>query len=390
MKNERAALALTVAITALIAGGVLYYVLTTGGSIQSTTPTTTTGVAEPGTTVKVLDFANRTVEVKTPVKRIVAIGPGALRLIVYLNATELLVGVEEVEKTWSPVGRDYAMAYGDVLKALPVIGKGGPGNPPDPEAIASVRPDLIVMSAYYTTLKDPDELSRATGAAVIVVDYSPVTSTNLSMFYRALRLLGEVLGRSDRAEALVNYTESLLKDLRSRTTGLNTTSIRVYVGAVSYRGGQPFTGTQVPYPPLSWLGMASIADTMATTRGFLNVDFDSILMAQPDVVFVDEGNLNIVVQDFSKDPGKYCALRAFTGGRVYGLLPFNYYHSNIATALANSYYIGKVLFPERFTDVDPASKADEIYSVFLGKQVYSVFLQKYPGYINLSSIFQCK
>ena len=48
----------------------------------------------------VSDFLNRTVRVPRNLNRIVAIGPGALRLVVYLNATDLLVGVEQSEQNW--------------------------------------------------------------------------------------------------------------------------------------------------------------------------------------------------------------------------------------------------------------------------------------------------
>jgi len=392
---DKTALLAVILLVAVVGGAIAYYTLSSrsqGVQPATTTPTTTqayTGSTTEYKVIRVVDFANRTVEVKTPVKRLVAIGPGMLRLICYLNATDLLVGVEEVEKTWSPIGRDYAMAYGELFKNLPVIGKGGPGNPPDPEAIASVKPDLVVMSYYYLSLADPDEVSRITGAPVLVLDYSPVTSTDLTSFYKAIRILGEVLGRGERAEELVNYTESLLKDLGTRVAGVDTGSVKVYVGAVSYRGGQPFTGTQRPYPPLYWLNVKSIVDDLTNQSGFFNVDFDTILLRQPSIVFIDEGNLNNVLQDYSKDPGKYCAIEAFKSGSVYGLLPFNYYHSNLATALANAYYVGKVLFPERFSDIDPVSKANEIYSVFLGKQLYQEYLQAYPGYTGLSSMFQC-
>ncbi|MEM4914835.1 MAG: iron ABC transporter substrate-binding protein, partial [Thermosphaera sp.] len=80
--------------------------------------------------VTIVDSLGRTVKVEKYPKRVVAIGPGTLRLVVYLNATGLLAGVEEVELSWSPLGRDYAMAYGEYLKSLPVIGPGGPRSSP--------------------------------------------------------------------------------------------------------------------------------------------------------------------------------------------------------------------------------------------------------------------
>jgi iron complex transport system substrate-binding protein len=47
--------------------------------------------------------------------------------------------------------------------------------------------------------------------------------------------------------------------------------------------------------------------------------------------------------------------------------------------LANSYYIGKVLYPDRFADVDPEQKADEIYTMFVGKPVLSDINKNYKN-----------
>jgi len=121
--------------------------------------------------VVVTDFVNRTVRIVKDIRRVVAIGPGALRLVVYLNALDMVVGVEEIEQSGSVVGRDYAMAYGDLLKNLTVVGPGGPRSAPDPEKIRSVKPDLVIMSRTYVDLYNPDRLSEEVGAPVIVVDY---------------------------------------------------------------------------------------------------------------------------------------------------------------------------------------------------------------------------
>ena len=43
---------------------------------------------------------------------------------------------------------------------------------------------------------------------------------------------------------------------------------------------------------------------------------------------------------------------------------------NHETSLANAYYVGKVLYPEQFADIDPAEKADEIYEFVVGVPVY--------------------
>jgi iron complex transport system substrate-binding protein len=69
---------------------------------------------------------------------------------------------------------------------------------------------------------------------------------------------------------------------------------------------------------------------------------------------------------------------------IYGVLPYNYYSTNYGTVLANSYYIGSILFPEKFADIDPEVKADEIYETFVGKSVYQDMKNTYGGFIKIN------
>ena len=61
-----------------------------------------------------------------------------------------------------------------------------------------------------------------------------------------------------------------------------------------------------------------------------------------------------------------------TGSRASG--------TNIGTAMADAYFIGKVLYPERFEDVDPVQKANEIYEFLVGKPVYGEMANQFGGF----------
>ena len=66
-------------------------------------------------TVVVTDMAQRQVEAPFDPERIVCIGPGALRLIVYLQAADKVSGVEDMEKK-NPGGRPYWLASPELAK----------------------------------------------------------------------------------------------------------------------------------------------------------------------------------------------------------------------------------------------------------------------------------
>ena len=49
-------------------------------------------------------------------------------------------------------------------------------------------------------------------------------------------------------------------------------------------------------------------------------------------------------------------LKAYKQRRIYGILPYNNYMTNIGTAFSDTYYIGKVLAPNKFNDIDIVKK----------------------------------
>jgi ABC-type Fe3+-hydroxamate transport system substrate-binding protein len=363
-------------------------------SAEQTTPATTyttqissqdTPTAPAQKEVKIRDVLGREVVVKVPVGRVVAIGPGALRLVVYLNATDKLVGIENLE-TRPPRGRDYAyVLWAKNLTKLPIVGQGGPDTQVNFEAILKVKPDVIIMSPALANT--PDEVQAKTGIPVITVSYGTLGSVNSTELFYSIKILGVVLGREQRAEELINYMKTLMEDLNRRTAEISNRPT-VYVGAISFKGGQPFTNTQAQFPPLVLLNTPSIADRYGVKLG-VHIQKEAILKEDPQIIFIDLGNYINVAQDFNKSKDFYCSLTAFKEGRVYAILPFNYYWTNIATLFVNAYYMGKVLYPDRFADVDPIKKADEIYTKFLGMPIYQKMAKDFEGGFRKLTEFKC-
>ena len=189
----------------------------------------------------VTDLVGREVKVKIPAQRIVAIGPGALRLVAYANGTDRVVGIEDMEKK-SPTGRPYMLAYPE-LKTLPTIGQGGADYVPDEEALLSVKPDVIFVSYLVDKVK-ADNLQSKTGIPVVVLSYGPLATFNDDV-YRSLDLVGRVIGTQQRAEEVINYVKKSKVDLAERTKGISDSAKpKVYVGALGMKGTQGIESTQ--------------------------------------------------------------------------------------------------------------------------------------------------
>ena len=328
-------------------------------------------------TLTVTDMVGRQVAVPFDPERIVCIGPGALRLIVYLQAESKVVGVEEME-AMNPRGRPYWLAHPELWK-LPRCGPGGPvsiNKKPDLEAVLSVAPQVIFVTYMHAPLADG--VQHLLGIPVVVLSYGAFATFDKTVF-DSLRLAGKILNRSKRADEVAAYVESLRKYLNSRTTDISRDRIpTVYVAGIGYRGAHGIGSTEQRYVPFEWVHANNVAECLKASVGsHVFVDKETLLKLDPDIVFIDGGGYTLVAQDYRKNPVYYQALKAFSNRRVYTLLPFNWYVTNIDTVLADACAVGKVLNPERFEDMDPEHMADEIYTFLVGKPVYTDMKKDY-------------
>jgi iron complex transport system substrate-binding protein len=325
----------------------------------------------------VTDVVGRAVTLQAEPQRIICIGPGALRLIVYLDAHEKVVGVESMEKRL-PAGRPYWLAH-PRLRTLPDIGPGGPAainQKPDMEAILRVAPDLIVVTYMEAALAD--EVADTLGIPAVVLSYGELSVFDQAV-YDSLKLAGRLLNRRERADAVIDYIEGLRGDLHNRTATVSDRDTPgVFVGGIGYRGSHGIESTQRNYMPLDWNHAVNLAQQVESAIGsHVFVDKEVLLGFNPDVIFIDGGGLALVAEDYRKKPDFYRALTAFQSRRVYTLWPFNFYTTNIGTAMADAYAIGKILYPSRFEDVSLADKADEIFIFLVGHPVYAAMRLEY-------------
>lgn len=335
-------------------------------------------VEEPGAdleshSVSITDLLGREVSISDTAKRVIAIGPGALRLYCYVGNTENVVGIEQLEKD-NPIGRPYIMANPS-LADLQVIGPGGPNNSPDAEKILEVKPDVI-FTTYASDKAAADELQLKTGIPVVAISYGKVSAFDSSI-YESVELIGKIIGNGKRAQEVVEFMKNCEKDLDNRTKDVSDDQKpSAYVGALNMKGSHGIESTQGNYSLFNAVYAKNVVDETGKT-GALMVDKEKLIQWNPDKVFLDFGGLNIVKDDYKKNTEFYKTLSAFNNGEIYTLLPYNYYTINIDTAMVDAYYIGKVLYPEKFEDIEIDKKADEIYKFLLGKDLYSQIVEDF-------------
>lgn len=325
--------------------------------------------------ITITDMGGRTVEVPFDPGRIICLSSGTLRQICYLKKAEKVVGIEDFERSRTAT-RPYMLANPGLL-ALPSIGPGGPGSinkEPDLEKVLEVKPQVIFIS--YMEPARADAFQKKIGVPVVILTHGKFATFDEAA-YNSIRLAGRILNAESRADEIIRLIGEFRQDLRTRTKDIEEGSKpTAYAGAVLYKGVQGIESTDAGYAPMEWVGAKNLAKQAADT-GHVFLDKEAILRWDPEVIFIDAGGMIAVEQDVAKRPEFYQTLKAYKNGRVYVVYPFIAYVTNICTALADSYAVGKILFPQRFTDVDLKTKADEIYTGLLGKSVYRDMEQEF-------------
>lgn len=327
--------------------------------------------------ITITDMAGRKVTIPKKVERIVALS-ASLRYVVYLQAFDKIVGIEGVEKQsfmkGNPAtGKAYWLAIKDKVKNIPVIGEGGPGKLPDFEKLIAVKPDLVITFE----VDNAELIQKKTGIPVVVIQYAATEGFRIHDIMNSFSFLGKILDREKRAEELNKYIQQCIADLNKRTA--NSRKPTVYVGAISARGAHGITSTEADYPPLKWLNVRNVVDEIGR-NGHVFIDKEKLLVWNPQYLFIDTAGVSLVNDDYLKNKEFYRRLRAVAEERVYTVFPYNFYRTNLEIMIANAYFIGKVIYPERFRDVNIRKKAGEIFKKFLGVDVYDELKSVYKGY----------
>lgn len=327
--------------------------------------------AAPGLTIT--DTLGRQVEMDRPALKAVAIGPGAMRLCCYFNNPAIFAGIEQLEMD-NPAGRPYLYAE-PTLTTLPVIGPGGPNNAPDPERILTVKPDVI-FSTYATDGAAADNLQKKTGIEVVVLSYGETAPFDPRVD-DSLMLIGQVMDMENRALELIDLLQQFKTDLEVRTGDIPAEQKPLtYIGGLSMKGTHGIESTRGNYPLFKAVHARNAADETGRS-GSLMIDKEQLIKWDPDIIFIDGAGYPSIMADYQKNQPFYQTLSAVAAGETYLTLPYSSYATNIDTAIADAYYIGKVLYPHRFNDIDPEQKTDEIYRLLLGKEVYKEMVADY-------------
>lgn len=328
---------------------------------ETTAEPTEEPAAEPETRI-VVDGLGREIEVPAKVETIVTLG-NASRMATYLGLADKMITVTSGDNNDSIV-----MAYGyynhDIWADLPVCSSGGYGEI-NPEVIIEASPDVILCTFEEDIVANIEEqLGRKVVAA-------PQGTLFAEDYEHALRVFGEACGVSDRAETVIAFIQECLADLDSRTSSIaDDNKPTALCAAATFRGGHGIAGVYANNAVFATVNAKDVTVGYIDVQKGVEVDKEQVLEWNPDLIVLDASNLGLVENEYAEDPAFFESLNAVKNGELYQWPNSTSNYTNVEIPLVNAYYIGSVMFPEAFADVDFETKAEEIFRFFLGHDGY--------------------
>ena len=325
--------------------------------------------------VVVTDMVGREVEiVPGSYTRVVCIGAGALRLYTYVNGSDLLCGVEDIEnktlqsrpKMFDSVALPYHIAYGDVFAMLPSCGVGGPqAQAAEAEKILACNPDIVISE--YEDADKSNALQEQLGVPVITLKLGQ--SVFADSFKDSLRLLGKVFDKEDRVEEIISFVEAEATEIKARVAGIaEDEKPSVYICGLGNWGTTNHLMTSPNFPLFEVANVKNVISDLPV-KGVQSIEKEKFeaIGKDIDIMIVDAAAVKNIKPLYAEDPTLFDSVKAWSDGEVYLQLAFNAYYTNYELALADTWFIAKAVYPQLFEDVDMTAKLDEITNVFQGQ-----------------------
>lgn len=304
------------------------------------------------------DTLGRSVSIERS-ERIVAVGPGALRLLVYMGVHDRLVGIEEIERSPSIHAPYRSVLSAQQRSELPSVAQGGAGKMPDVEALLKVRPDLIFAS--FLSAEQIVLIESKTGIPVVALSYGGSYGgvqgeRKLEGVEASLRLIGALTQRTERANALIDFMHQESAHLGA----MKLQAARVYVAGIAYKGAQGLCSSEGGYPPFALLGLSNAL--LPDVIGHRFISEEALLEHNVSYIFVDAAGSALLGQERAQKPELFAFLER--RAQFVTLPAYNFYNTNIENLFIAAYGVAHALGAEQ----DMAAQSERIRTFFLGAQ----------------------
>ncbi len=308
-------------------------------------------------TKTITDMVGRSLEVPQTVNRVLSTAPPTT-LAVYVLAPDKLIGVN-----FEPNKQNGNIYMPEKYRALPNVGGWFGKQTGNFETFIDMNPDIILdgdvgVGDFRTTL---EERQQKFGA---IPNVGVLDARNVTQYDNSIRFLGTLLGVEDQAASLSEYYNRVLSTVTSRVSGIpESEKVRVYY-AEGPKGLQTDPVGSMHAELIELAGGVNVADCAITPgMGMTPVSMEQVTKWDPDVIIVgDPGFFSTIYNDTL-----WHSIPAVKNHRVYLVpqSPFPWFDRPPGVnRIIGIPWTAKVLYPEKFGDLDMPALTKEFYSKF--------------------------
>ncbi len=300
----------------------------------------------------VTDSAGRQVELPERIETVFAAGPPAA-ILLYVMAPDRMLGWPRANR---PDEREFlAQPYADLPELGTLTDQGGEANL---ERVVALEPNLILDfgSVRDTYVDLANRVQAQTGIPYVLIDGRFENTPT------ALRLLGEILGIPERGETLAADAEATFARIDALLADIpEAYRPRAYL-ARRPDGLESGVVGSINTEILERAGGINVLGRSAAARGLVQVSFEALLAADPDVIVTWDRQFH----ESHRDDPLWSRMRAVQEGNVHlsPVLPFGWIDRPPSlNRIIGLDWMATVFFPDRY-QIDLRERTRDFYRLW--------------------------
>ncbi len=226
------------------------------------------------------------------------------------------------------------------------------------EELLKGNPDICMGGST-----DMAGIRKGTNLTAIDVISNNDSSTTKSIENQVL-FMGSVLGKEDRADYYVNYTEGKLNLLKQKTSQIpESQRLKVYLGLTANKLNT-YGGLSYMQERIESAGLLNAAKDLAPlagqySSGYQEVSLETVNLWNPDIIIIDDGTPD----DLYNNP-QWANINAVKNHRVYRMPTgiFIWSRPTAESAVLLPEWLAITAYPQQFADLNMTNEIRSFYS----------------------------
>ena len=319
-------------------------------------------------TVRDIQWSGRTTKFYRPVERVVSISPDATKTIIALGECDKIVAGRGSSPCTSVEGAPKcAQVCGGRLLEIPKVSSSF-GSDINIEKIVCEKPDVVIV--FAKDVASSNAFQEKTGIPVVRFIAPGEGGTKYTFFekmYSQFECIGTLLDREEEAEELRAFVEEKLDNVREVTSEIpDAEKPKVYIVSRS----STFATTLPNFDPIDVAGGINVADDVGTMGRDLSLKVlkEQVIKWNPDIILLERRSLTrpalVTIESVLLDP-ELQTVNAVKNESVYYSISPHSYGKPADRIIANTLYLAKLFYPDKFEDLDLEKEGNEIFEAFL-------------------------